>query len=115
MDIVVFMSNNAFKIKQLHVILRRFFHGLKSVTDSDKNNLFLKNSREGPHGFEVTGMGSWGTKNEDDRSIILLWSGKRDLNSRPRPWQGRALPTELFPHYPYGVRAMLHVFVGLQS
>ena len=26
-----------------------------------------------------------------------LWSGKRDLNSRPRPWQGRALPTELFP------------------
>ena len=25
-------------------------------------------------------------------------SGKRDSNSRPRPWQGRALPTELFPH-----------------
>ncbi len=25
------------------------------------------------------------------------WSGKGDLNSRPRPWQGRALPTELFP------------------
>ena len=24
-------------------------------------------------------------------------SGKRDSNSRPRPWQGRALPTELFP------------------
>ena len=27
------------------------------------------------------------------------WSGKRDSNSRPRPWQGRALPAELFPHY----------------
>ncbi len=27
------------------------------------------------------------------------WSGKRDSNSRPRPWQGRALPTELFPQY----------------
>ena len=27
------------------------------------------------------------------------WSGKRDSDSRPRPWQGRALPTELFPHY----------------
>ena len=26
------------------------------------------------------------------------WSGKRDSNPRPRPWQGRALPTELFPH-----------------
>ena len=25
------------------------------------------------------------------------WSGKRDSNSRPRPWQGSALPTELFP------------------
>ena len=27
----------------------------------------------------------------------LFKSGKRDSNSRPRPWQGRALPTELFP------------------
>jgi hypothetical protein len=25
------------------------------------------------------------------------WSGKRDSNPRLRPWQGRALPTELFP------------------
>ncbi|CRH28904.1 hypothetical protein BN1182_AW_01530 [Pantoea ananatis] len=30
---------------------------------------------------------------------LLIWSGKRDSNSRPRPWQGRALPTELFPHH----------------
>ena len=28
-------------------------------------------------------------------------SGKRDSNSRPRPWQGRALPTELFPQVFY--------------
>ena len=28
---------------------------------------------------------------------VRIWSGKRDSNSRPRPWQGRALPTELFP------------------
>ena len=27
----------------------------------------------------------------------MTGSGKRDSNSRPRPWQGRALPTELFP------------------
>jgi hypothetical protein len=26
-----------------------------------------------------------------------MWSGRRDLNPRPRPWQGRALPTELLP------------------
>ena len=30
--------------------------------------------------------------------IISIWSGKRDSNSRPQPWQGCALPTELFPH-----------------
>ena len=28
----------------------------------------------------------------------LHWSGKRGSNSRPQPWQGCALPTELFPH-----------------
>src|ERR1700675_2188173 len=27
----------------------------------------------------------------------LLKSGKRDSNPRPQPWQGCALPTELFP------------------
>ena len=26
-------------------------------------------------------------------------SGKRDLNPRPQPWQGCALPTELLPHH----------------
>ena len=28
-------------------------------------------------------------------------SGKRDSNSRPQPWQGCALPTELFPQLCY--------------
>ena len=27
-----------------------------------------------------------------------LESGRRDLNTRPQPWQGCALPTELRPH-----------------
>jgi hypothetical protein len=27
-----------------------------------------------------------------------IWSGKRGSNSRPIPWQGIALTTELFPH-----------------
>ncbi len=30
-------------------------------------------------------------------SPIGKWSGKRVSNSRPQPWQGCALPTELFP------------------
>ena len=29
----------------------------------------------------------------------VIWSGKRVSNSRPQPWQGCALPTELFPRY----------------
>ena len=31
------------------------------------------------------------------KMFLNILSGKRDSNSRPRPWQGRALPTELFP------------------
>ncbi len=29
--------------------------------------------------------------------FFIIWSGKRVSNSRPQPWQGCALPTELFP------------------
>ena len=39
-------------------------------------------------------------------------SGKRDSDPRPRPWQGRALPTELFPQMDckYSI-----VFLNLQT
>jgi hypothetical protein len=29
--------------------------------------------------------------------FLLFWSGRRGSNSRPQPWQGCALPTELLP------------------
>ena len=32
------------------------------------------------------------------RLPFAIWSGIRDSNSRPIPWQGIALPTELIPH-----------------
>ena len=32
------------------------------------------------------------------QAVFREWSDKRDLNPRPRPWQGRALPTELLSH-----------------
>ena len=52
--------------------------------------------------FEVAGDGSasQNTKQQGEplRSSLLLWSGKRDSDPRPQPWQGCALPTELFPH-----------------
>src|SRR5690606_13903336 len=40
------------------------------------------------------------TTNPGKPGFVWIWSGKRDSNSRPRPWQGRALPTELFPRSP---------------
>ena len=41
--------------------------------------------------------------------LALCASGKRDSNSRPQPWQGCALPTELFPHRPYVKRRRLEL------
>ena len=32
-------------------------------------------------------------------SLFRMWSGRRVSNSRPQPWQGCALPTELLPHF----------------
>ena len=37
-------------------------------------------------------------KQGPERGPEFVWSGKRGSNSRPQPWQGCALPTELFPH-----------------
>ena len=39
------------------------------------------------------------TKKQLQFCNCLISSGKRDSNSRPQPWQGCALPTELFPHF----------------
>ncbi len=41
-------------------------------------------------------------KREAWASLFLRanWSGRRVSNSRPQPWQGCALPTELLPHLP---------------
>ncbi len=36
---------------------------------------------------------------DEKTSSINIWSGIRDSNSRPIPWQGIALPTELIPHH----------------
>ena len=43
-------------------------------------------------------------KSRPDNHRIRDLSGKRDSNPRPRPWQGRALPTELFPRFKSGCK-----------
>ena len=40
------------------------------------------------------------TRQNPKMGPVGTWSGKRDSNSRPQPWQGCALPTELFPRKP---------------
>src|SRR5688572_28520806 len=42
------------------------------------------------------------TKKGKPHGFPCVWSGKRVSNSRPQPWQGCALPTELFPHHVRG-------------
>ena len=44
---------------------------------------------------------------ENSTALIKIWSGKRDSNSRPQPWQGCALPTELFPHLTFQTPVLL--------
>ena len=38
-------------------------------------------------------------KGKHRASLLRNWSGRRGSNSRPQPWQGCALPTELLPHF----------------
>ncbi len=45
-------------------------------------------------------------------SLHANWSGKRDSNSRPQPWQGCALPTELFPPFTHSSREATPVKSG---
>gem|GEM_PF-2059999 len=49
-----------------------------------------------PARLPVPPPGRFKQKPECGRNIQAIWSEKRDSNPRPRPWQGRALPTELF-------------------
>ena len=56
-------------------------------------------------------------KREAGLPFLRIWSGKRGSNSRPQPWQGCALPTELFPRKTMiiamndeGVKTLAHEF-----
>ena len=53
-----------------------------------------------PRGGRTPGRHAPQTKRESQvsGSPSKFWSGKGVSNSRPQPWQGCALPTELFPH-----------------
>ena len=44
-----------------------------------------------------------------------FWSGKRDSNSRPIPWQGIALPAELFPRREASILAIFGLVSRLNA
>ena len=50
-----------------------------------------------PETHASTNSAIWASKNKN-AGTGPAWSDERDSNSRPRPWQGRALPTELSSH-----------------
>ena len=56
-------------------------------------------SNQGPTGYEPVALTNWAIGPSLQKNLQTIWSGKRDSNSRPPPWQGDALPTELFPHF----------------
>ncbi len=61
-------------------------------------------SRTGLTGFAIRGITDLLTHHVTEEqkgkhdAFPRMWSGKRGSNSRPIPWQGIALPAELFPH-----------------
>jgi hypothetical protein len=48
----------------------------------------------------------------EELTRLPFWSGRRVSNSRPQPWQGCALPTELLPHRVFGHANYLFAFTA---
>ena len=49
-----------------------------------------------PAQFSPRGFALW--RKRSGKGMLRRWSGQRDSNSLPPPWQGGALPNELCPH-----------------
>ena len=56
-------------------------------------------NRTGDEGFADPCLTAW---------LWRRWSGKRGSNPPPQPWQGCALPNELFPHKKWCLRVDLN-------
>ncbi len=76
--------------------------GASVTRRSDQIRHQRKGSPEGPTAPLVGCRGKAPTlrinKNRCGNPQRFIWSGRRGSDSRPPPWQGGALPTELLPH-----------------
>ena len=86
---------------------REVLHGSRILPGRCANLRALKNWRRGPESNRPTRIcnpvhNRFATapkmkKGEMTFPFLEIWSGRRVSNSRPQPWQGCALPTELLP------------------
>ena len=56
-----------------------------------------------------------GRRESAQRTFPFIWSGRRVSNSRPIPWQGIALPTELLPQTLEARAGVEPTYTDLQS
>ena len=76
-------------------------NGLKRFADAgtQKNPALAGRGREAPSGFGPEHKGFADLRLTTWLWRLIKWSGRRGSDSRPPPWQGGALPTELLPHH----------------
>ena len=71
----------------------------------------LEPARRETHAPETcasTNSATWASEGKNLlNGVFRMLSGKRDSDPRPQPWQGCALPTELFPHFKLLTRSTL--------
>ena len=70
-------------------------------------------NRTGDKGFADPCLTAWPWRRTlyekaAESAAFCLWSGKRGSNPPPQPWQGCALPNELFPHKKWCLRVDLN-------
>ena len=96
-------SETMFQRVLLDFVLKTFGLGAENETRARIRGHFSRNIFTPP----TPERGEWGrfvqvscqTKKAARLDCFSSLSGKRDSNSRPQPWQGCALPTELFPQH----------------
>ena len=90
----------AIKVVDDHVFIRGARDGNRTRTLKEREILSLLCLPISPPGLGASNhyIGARYKKRESDQRFpFSIWSGRRVSNSRPIPWQGIALPTELLP------------------
>ena len=85
-------------LKQMHSEPRRWNHPLDRSTRTKAANRRLYNRETDSYVHPNASAHQSNKKAADFSTAVFTWSGQRDSNPRPSPWQGDALPAEPCPH-----------------